>query len=156
MFAIAWDGPTTVVDASVSVSDPLDPSAPRTFSSTGSFSYSHTYTGDPAGTCTDHKNTATFTTNTSGTTGSASQTVKVCVGADLTVSKTAAPTFTRTFTWGISKAVDKTLVKLLNGTATFNYTVNVTHNAGTDSAWAVNGTITVTNPNDWESITANV
>ncbi|TMG48148.1 MAG: hypothetical protein E6H91_06970 [Chloroflexi bacterium] len=155
--AIAWDGPTTVVDASVSVSDPLDPSAPRTFSSTGSFSYSHTYTGDPAGTCTDHKNTATFTTNTSGTTGSASQTVKVCVGADLTVSKTATPTFTRTFTWGISKAVDQTRINIASGgSATFNYTVNVTHDKGTDSAWAVTGTITVANPNDWEDITADV
>ena len=154
--AIAWGDPTTVVDASVSVRDPLDPSAPRTFSSTGSFSYSHAYTSDPAGTCTNHSNTATFTTNTTTTTGSASATVKVCVGADLTVSKTATPTFTRTFTWGISKAVDKTTVRLLNGSATFNYNVNVTHNAGADSAWAASGTITVNNPNDWEAITANV
>src|SRR5207245_2617063 len=93
--AVAWGDPTTLVDDSVSVSDPLDTSAPRTFSSSGSFSYSHTYTGDPAGKCTDHNNTATFTTDTTHTTGSASQKVTVCVGADLTVSKTATPTFTR-------------------------------------------------------------
>src|SRR5207245_2835251 len=127
------------------------------FRSTGAFTYPHTYTGDTAGTCTSHNNTATFTTNTTSTTGSASATVKVCVGADLTVTKTAAPTFTRTFTWGIAKDVDKTSVKIASGgSATFNYTVNVTHDAGSDSAWAVNGTITVTNPNDWEAITANL
>src|SRR2546428_2147696 len=88
--AIAWDGPTTVVDGSVSVSDPLDPSSPRTFSSTGSFSYSHTYTGDLAGTCANHKNTATVTANTTSTTRSASGTLQGFVGADLTVTKTAA------------------------------------------------------------------
>src|SRR5262249_50311795 len=33
------------------------------------------------------------------------------------------------------------------GSATFNYTVNVTHDSGTDSGWKVVGTITVNNPN---------
>src|SRR5438132_1313568 len=33
------------------------------------------------------------------------------------------------------------------GTTTFNYSVSVTHDSGTDSNWQVGGTITVTNPN---------
>jgi hypothetical protein len=66
---------------------------------------------------------------------------------DLTVSKTATPAFTRTYAWTITKDVDKTLVEQIGGTATFNYTIRVTHDAGTDSAWAVTGKITVVNPN---------
>jgi hypothetical protein len=44
----------------------------------------------------------------------------------------------------------------LDGTRPFNYTVKSTHDAGTDSNWVVSGKITVSNPNDWEDITANV
>jgi hypothetical protein len=66
---------------------------------------------------------------------------------DLTVSKTAAPSFKRTFAWTIAKAVDKTTIKKIGGTATFNYTVTVGHDAGTDSYFKVTGNITVSNPN---------
>ena len=86
----------TVVDGSVSVSDPLDSGSPHTVSYTDpsptTFTYHHDFSGDPAGTCTSHPNTATFTTNTTATTGSDSQTVEVCVAkaaANLTVTKTA-------------------------------------------------------------------
>ena len=73
---------------------------------------------------------------------------------DLTVSKTATLSFTRTYTWGITKDVDRTLVEQIGGgTATFLYTVNASQTGFTDSDWAVEGTITVTNPNDWEAIT---
>jgi hypothetical protein len=154
----------TIVDGSVSLTDSLQgslgtvsidnagnvtttPNAPVTSSGPGVFNYSLTF-NDPAGTCTTHNNTATFTTNTTGTTGSDSKSVKVCVGADLTVSKTA----TTAFTSGIQKAVDKTVINTASGSgATFNYTVTVA-----ESAWKVSGNITVTNPNDWESITTNV
>jgi hypothetical protein len=72
----------TITDGSASVTDTLggplgtvsytDPSPKK-------FEYTHTFSSDPAGTCTSHENTATFTTGTTGTKGSASQTVKVCV-----------------------------------------------------------------------------
>src|SRR5262249_43901061 len=114
----------TPADDCVSVSDPLDSASPRTFcvgdtgevdngDGTFSFAYthSHTVTGAPAGRRTSHDNTATFVTNTSGTKGSDGATVKDCQGADLTVKKDATPSFTRSFTWGISKSVDKTLVE---------------------------------------------
>jgi hypothetical protein len=113
---------------------------------TTTFTYSETFT-DPAGTCTAHNNTATFTTNTN-TTGNSNQiTVTQCVGKDLTVSKTA----TAGFSSSIAKKVDKTKVEQSGGNITFNYTVTVS-----ESLWTVSGNITVTNPNDWESITATV
>jgi hypothetical protein len=68
--------------------------------------------------------------------------------ADLTASKTAVPSFTRTFAWGIGKSVDKAEQTIFsNESATFNYTVSVTHDSGTDSGWAVSGKISVSNPN---------
>ena len=141
----------TVVDGSITVTDTLGGSlgtVNSTDPSPTTFTYSKTFT-DPAGTCTTHPNTATFTaTDNQTVTGSSSQTVKVCVGADLTVSKTATPTFTSS----ISKSVDKTEIDTnWGGNATFNYTVTAT-----ESAWKVSGSVTVTNPNDWESINANV
>jgi hypothetical protein len=115
--------------------------------------YSKTFT-DPAGTCTSHDNTATFTTNDTQTSGNSNTvTVTDCQGADLMVSKDANPTFKRTYNWDISKGVTPKLVeKVGGGTAIFNYTVNVNETGFTDSDWAVTGTITVTNPNDWEPV----
>src|SRR5262249_17767629 len=148
----AFGSPTTIVDGSVSVTDSLGgPLGTLSYTdpSPTEFKYSKTFT-DPAGTCTTHNNTATFTTNTTGTTGSARQTVKDCQGADLTVSKDATPSFTRTYHWMIDKSVDKTRIEIAEGgTATFNYTVSVSHDNGTDSGWTVSGNITVHNPNDW-------
>jgi len=139
----AVDGSVTVTDTyggtlgTVSYTDP----SPTTYT------YPHTFT-DPAGTCTSHTNTATFTTNTTGSTGTDSKTVADCQGADLTVSKTA----TATYNSKISKAVDNTRINTSSGSsATFNYTVTVT-----TSGWAVGGTITVTNPNDWEDVSVNL
>jgi hypothetical protein len=112
-----------------------------------SFNYSHTFTA-PSGTCTKYDNTATFTaTDDSTVTGSASKQVTVCVGADLTVSKTA----TASYDSNITKDVDKTRIETSGSSATFNYTVKVT-----TSNWKVSGTITVTNPNDWEAISVNL
>jgi hypothetical protein len=116
-----------------------------------SFTYSHDFTG-VGGTCTNYDNTAKITE----TNQSASKTVTVCVAKDLAVSKTATPTFTRTYLWDISKSVDKTQVTSALATVTFNYTVQINQTGVTDSAWKATGVITVTNPNDWEAITVNV
>jgi len=75
---------------------------------------------------------------------------------DLSVTKTAIPSFTREFNWTITKSVDacEITVQAPNGclvtgatTKTLNYTVTVTKDSGTDSGWQVNGVITVSNPN---------
>ncbi len=162
----SWDQPfdfdsvaPAIVDGSVDVTDTLRGDLGTVYSTdprTTSFLYSVPFTGDPAGTSTTHDNTATFTTDTTGTTGSAGTTVTVHVGGDLTVSKTAKASFTRTYAWTVSKAVDKTLVEQSGGTATFNYAVNAAETGFADSGWTVDGTITVTNPNDWEDVAVSL
>ncbi len=67
--------------------------------------------------------------------------------AGATVTKTADGAYNTTWTWDASKTVDKTLVTQIGGSATFNYTVTVTHDNGTNSDVKVTGTISVFNPN---------
>jgi alkylated DNA nucleotide flippase Atl1 len=140
----------TLKDDQVNVSDTRNPllgTAKSSDPNPETFTYSATLTGVP-GTCRTFDNTASFTTNTTGTSGSSHRAVDVCVGRDLTVSKTANATFDS----GIAKTVDKTRVEQAAGSsATFTYGVTVTN-----SGWRVSGNITVTNPNDWEDITTNV
>jgi hypothetical protein len=62
--------------------------------------------------------------------------------------KDASGSNKKTWTWQIEKLVDQTRVEKLNGTATFNYTVNVSHDSGQVSDVRVSGTISVFNPND--------
>jgi len=98
-----------------------------------------------------------FTTRDTAKTRSSSQTVKVCVGADLTVSKIATPSFTRAYNWNITKKVTPALIEQTGGgTASASYAVSVNETGFTDSGWQVGGHITVTNPNDWEDVTADV
>jgi hypothetical protein len=71
---------------------------------------------------------------------------------DLTGSKTAKPEFTREYNWTIGKSVDACAVvnnvggcNITGSSKTLNYTVSVSHDAGTNSGWKVSGDITVTN-----------
>ena len=155
-----WDGGTTtattaasftgaavnVVDGEAAITDTLAGSlgtVAATAPSPITFNYSRVLNG-VAGTCVTSNNVATFATNTTATTGSASRAAEVCVGANLQVSTTA----TTTFVSEITKAVDRTLVQQKGGNATLNYTVRVA-----ESGWQVSGSIDVVNPNDWESVT---
>jgi hypothetical protein len=72
---------------------------------------------------------------------------EVVHGLPLTISKDANGANDKTYAWQISKNVDKTKVTQASGNVTFNYTVGVTHNAGTVSNVGVTGTISVFNPN---------
>jgi hypothetical protein len=63
----------------------------------------------------------------------------------LSLTKDVTASFTRTYSWQITKDVDKTLVKQVGGTATFNYTAGVTRDSGTDSGFTLTGTIYVVN-----------
>ena len=65
----------------------------------------------------------------------------------LTVTKDAAGSNKDTYAWTITKDVDKTIVKQVGGSATFTYTVKVTHDGGTISDVQVTGTISVFNSN---------
>jgi hypothetical protein len=118
-----------------------------------STSYTPTKTVDTvAGTCIDVPNTVKIFNADDVKLDDGTVSSEICAGADLTVVKTATPTFTRTYGWNIAKAVDKTIVRQVGGSATFNYTVTASQNDVTDSAWAVTGTITVSNPNDWQAV----
>jgi hypothetical protein len=68
---------------------------------------------------------------------------------DLSVSKDAAQSHDLEYAWTILKAVDKTEIDVNPGaTATFHYTVTVSHDAGTVTNISdVTGNIVVTNPN---------
>ncbi|OIH84555.1 hypothetical protein BLJ79_10440 [Arthrobacter sp. UCD-GKA] len=121
-----------------------------------------------AGTCTDYTNTATLTTMAgepramvaAGETNllaTDEQTVTVCVEQDLDVSKDATATFDRDYDWKIEKQVDETDFNVDGeGKVAANYTVTATQDEHTDSGWILGGTITVHNPNDFGSITADV
>jgi len=70
------------------------------------------------------------------------------VASDLSASKTVAGAYTTTYTWGISKSTTATSpVRTSNTSVSITYTVQVTHDGGTNSNVGVSGTITITNPN---------
>lgn len=69
------------------------------------------------------------------------------IGFSPTLTKSATGAYNNTYTWTIEKAVDKTIVKQVGGTATFNYTVTVGHDSGTISGVNVSGAIQVFNAN---------
>ena len=78
--------------------------------------------------------------------------VSFCFGAataaaELTIEKTAVPSFTRAFDWSIDTSVDQTSIVTAADEATFNYTVVATKGAAQDSGWTVSGVITISNPN---------
>lgn len=73
--------------------------------------------------------------------------VNFCYDIELAVSKSASTTFKRDYDWSIAKSVNQPVVTVPDaGSATVNYSVAVTKDAGSDSDWAVSGTVTVTNP----------
>ncbi|MFL4476393.1 LPXTG cell wall anchor domain-containing protein, partial [Paeniglutamicibacter sp. MACA_103] len=122
------------------------------------FTYDLSFPGIP-GTCDDHTNTAIVTEDgwNQATLDSASKQVTVCVEENLEVTKDVTATFDRDYDWKIEKDVDKTSFNVDgDGNVVANYTVTATQNGHTDSGWNLGGKITVHNPNDFGSITANV
>lgn len=73
---------------------------------------------------------------------------------DLVLTKDVTPAFDRKYGWTIEKSVDKTTANLYSAsdTATFNDTVKVSHDSGTNINYRLAGTITVFNP--YSTITA--
>ena len=155
---IAWGQPTTKVD---DVVDVVDTNAAKTWpDKSASFTDSYTtnancvdtsgmiygsyvngkMTGTLLNVATVKRDNTAIVLDTDDATGTAN-----CYR--LTVTKTAAPTLTRTWDWNIVKDVNTH-----NITATFPitgklwYTVTVTKGAPTDSNWAVTGNVNVVNP----------
>ena len=108
-----------------------------------------------AGTYTN-TGTATGTTPSSGSVQASDDSSYYGV-QDLSVTKTANPTLTRTYDWSVAKTADPALIEqLTGGTANADFVVAATQAGHTDSEWLVTGTITVTNPNSDEAIAATV
>ncbi len=130
--------PDVLINDSIQVTDQGGRS--WTFSASGSQSYNKTFTCD-----TDKgikSNTATITQT--GQTSSASVTVN-CYA--LQVTKDASTSFKRTFSWDIAKSANPSALTLAtNQSSPVSYSVVVSTTGYTDSLWAVNGNITVTNP----------
>jgi hypothetical protein len=80
-------------------------------------------------------------------------------GQDLTVAKTATPSFTRTYAWTIAKSLVSPTgnpVEESGSSVTITYSVTASETGFTDSNWQVNGSITVTNPNGFDVTGVNV
>ncbi len=134
--ATAVLGEVVIINSSINVDDPNG--GPWAFSDSGSVSYSRTFTCDADE--GQHGNTATIRETEQS--DSASVTVN-CYG--LEVSKTAQTSFTRTYNWDISKTGGK-LDMFRGDTGYSEYLITIDLLGFTDSAWAVNGKITIHNP----------
>lgn len=83
--------------------------------------------------------------------------IEFCYDYELTVSKDANTSFTRTFEWEIEKSVEPETWDLFKGdSGTSEYTVTVTKTGFTDSDWAVNGTITIDNNTPFDATITDV
>lgn len=91
-------------------------------------------------------NTAYTETNDTATTDSASDSVTINCH-ELSVTKDATPSFSREYDWTVTKSVDPDSLDLFDGDSDdVTWTVTWDRDNGTDSTYAVSGTITITNP----------
>ena len=138
--AITTSLPTTptLINDSVNVDDTNGET--WAFDTGGSVSYTRTFTCDADG--GSHNNVATI--RQTGQWDDADVQVN-CYA--LGVSKTAFTSFNRTYEWSINKTGSQTLLTLAAGeTYQVYYDVTVSNTGYTDSDWAVEGEITITNP----------
>ncbi|HEX6486990.1 MAG TPA: LPXTG cell wall anchor domain-containing protein [Nocardioidaceae bacterium] len=124
--------------------------------------------GGAPGQCVDHTNTAWVDVEANDVTlfGAvvapavdpfAQQTVTVCERTDLTVTKDAEATYDTRYFWSISKGADRSYAEVGPGeTARFDYTVVARPNGSEDGNWNLSGTITLTNANTFEAVTATL
>ena len=142
----------TLVDDSASLDDDLDTTGlPLVVSGTGSHSYDNSQGCGSSRTVT---NTAVLTTTDTHTvlTDPASLVI-TCNG--LTTTKNAHPSFGRTFDWTVKKEVsldgvtyqdaNVDLSQFVGDSSTLHWRITPTRGAGTDSGFAVTGTITIHN-----------
>ena len=109
-----------------------------------SFTYQREISG-VVGKCTTYDNQAKETAD--GTT--ASQSVTVCVGADLEIDKVATLAYDREYMWKVTKTGPGHLFVGENG-GTASFDVKLETNGFKDTDWSLGGTIWISNPNSWE------
>ncbi|GAA1147281.1 vWA domain-containing protein [Ornithinicoccus hortensis] len=132
------------------------------------FTYELTHEGVP-GECVDFTNTAWVDVTPGDGDGATqpdviddgdprdSETVTVCVLEDLEVEKTADAAYDREYSWLIDKTSSVDSVEVEAGAAVdLDYQVTATPAGFVDSGHELSGTITVTNPNDFGTVVADV
>ncbi|HEX6249226.1 MAG TPA: prealbumin-like fold domain-containing protein [Nocardioidaceae bacterium] len=121
---------------------------------TVSKSYTKYFEGT-AGTCTTYDNVATLANGEGQTVAQDEESVELCVGSDLDVTKTVVESLTRTYDWSIEKTADDPTLDVdpATGKVTATYDIEVRAGDHEDSGWLMSGTITVENPNDWQDVT---
>jgi hypothetical protein len=119
------------------------------------FTYELPLTGT-VGKCSDFTNTATVPLEGSPDL-SDEATVTLCVEGDAILANVVEASYDRSYAWSIAKVADATRFDVDDdGRATVGYTVTATPGAATDSGWTMNGSLTVTNPNAYKSLTVDV
>jgi uncharacterized repeat protein (TIGR01451 family) len=154
-------GPPTVINDTVDVTDAFDGAAalpvaggtgltPAGLDQNGDkvLTYDRTLT---CGSTHTYGNTATVADVKGNALGKDSASVAVTCSAPkaLAVTKTANPSFTRTYHWKVTKTADPSSLNLEDGaTGSSTWTVTLEQDgAPVDSGWRLAGTITITNPN---------
>jgi hypothetical protein len=160
LFGVPYSGQATIdfsgvtpttTDATASLDDDLDSGLPAAATSGTAVTYT---TPAPCGTSHTITNTAVLTETDSGTqrTDPASAVIDC---QSLTVTKTAAPSFTRTWNWQVHKSAQDSSLTLQLGQTFFEpYSVQYT-SSKTDSAFNVSGTVTITSPANAPTRTIN-
>ncbi|MGL3804483.1 prealbumin-like fold domain-containing protein [Paeniglutamicibacter sp. R2-26] len=154
------DDKVTVTDDKIDLSNLPGGNVVTVAQSPKTFTYNLTWPG-VVGECTEYTNNAKFVEANSKRTDGDSQTVELCIGAPLEVSKNVISSFDRSYLWDITKTAKGEgpyMADPETGEVTVGYDVTVKpkNPAFTDSTWAMSGVISVKNPNDWQDITATV
>ncbi|MGJ9404178.1 prealbumin-like fold domain-containing protein [Arthrobacter sp. KK5.5] len=157
------DGSVTVTDSAADLSALAGGNVVAAGQAPRTFRYDVGWPG-VAGRCTDYANTATYT-EADGGTGAASETVTLCLGADLDVTKNVVSSFDRTYLWDIDKDAAGPGTHAADpetGRVTVEYKVTVKPRTSSkdkgyrDTDWAMIGTMSVRNPNTWQAVEATV
>lgn len=83
--------------------------------------------------------------------------IEVCYDYEVTVTKTAETSFTRTWEWSIDKSVTPEAWHLFTGdSGTSKYTITATKESFTDSDWAVEGEIWIDNDTPFDAVVTGV
>jgi LPXTG-motif cell wall-anchored protein len=87
----------------------------------------------------------------------ADESVTVCSQVGPTLSNVARADYDRSYAWDITKAADGTTFATGDdGTAQVGYTVIATPGAATDSGWTMGGSLQVSNPNTYKSLSLGI
>ncbi|MFC9936010.1 LPXTG cell wall anchor domain-containing protein [Glutamicibacter sp. NPDC127525] len=151
------DEEVTVTDSEIDLSGIAGGNTVTAGESPKSFAYTIEWDG-VLGECTDYQNIASLAAD-DGETPTDNATVEICIGQDLAIEKLVVSSFNRSYDWSIAKdAVGEQpfTADPETGEFTAQYSVTVTPESYSDSDWAMSGTITVSNPNDWQAIDVTV